>query len=113
MEGIAILPVRRMGNYRASIRLQVCLLVPTQAPHHFLVNNLFHAVVPPNRTKPGFTLEALLDSERDAVLSNSGLGRLAICRIDSSATCEIPVGGLLEVSSSTFQQPIGLDGSRC
>jgi len=63
--------------------------------------------------KLGFTLEDLLDSERDAALGNGGLGRLAACYVDSSATCEIPVWGYgLRYHYGMFQQLIGPDGSQ-
>jgi glycogen phosphorylase len=58
-------------------------------------------------------MEDVLDSERDAALGNGGLGRLAACYVDSSATCELPVWGYgLRYHYGMFQQLIGPDGSQ-
>lgn len=43
----------------------------------------------------GFSLEDLLSKERDAALGNGGLGRLAACYLDSSASQELPVWGFV------------------
>ncbi|KZV93629.1 glycogen phosphorylase [Exidia glandulosa HHB12029] len=63
--------------------------------------------------KLGFTLEDLIDQERDAGLGNGGLGRLAACYIDSSASSELPVWGYgLRYHYGIFQQFISPDGSQ-
>ncbi|CAL1697658.1 unnamed protein product [Somion occarium] len=61
----------------------------------------------------GFNLEDLIDQERDAGLGNGGLGRLAACYLDSSASMELPVWGYgLRYQYGIFQQLIGPDGSQ-
>ena len=61
----------------------------------------------------GFNLEDLIDNERDAGLGNGGLGRLAACYLDSSATTELPVWGYgLRYKYGIFQQLISPDGSQ-
>jgi glycogen phosphorylase len=63
--------------------------------------------------KLGFNLEDLIDNERDAGLGNGGLGRLAACYLDSSATTELPVWGYgLRYKYGIFQQLISPDGSQ-
>lgn len=63
--------------------------------------------------KLGFNLEDLLEKERDAGLGNGGLGRLAACYLDSSASQELPVWGYgLRYRYGIFQQLIAPDG-RC
>ncbi|KAG8929270.1 Non-essential glycogen phosphorylase [Tulasnella sp. 418] len=57
--------------------------------------------------------EELITSERDAALGNGGLGRLAACYIDSSATCELPLWGYgLRYHYGMFWQQISTDGSQ-
>ena len=61
----------------------------------------------------GFNLEDLIDEERDAGLGNGGLGRLAACYIDSTASLDLPVWGYgLRYHYGIFQQLIGPDGSQ-
>ncbi|KZS95388.1 glycogen phosphorylase [Sistotremastrum niveocremeum HHB9708] len=63
--------------------------------------------------KLGFNVENLIDEERDAGLGNGGLGRLAACYLDSSASQELPVWGYgLRYRYGIFQQLIGPDGSQ-
>ena len=61
----------------------------------------------------GFNLEDLLAQERDAGLGNGGLGRLAACYLDSSASQELPVWGYgLRYKYGIFQQLISPDGEQ-
>ncbi|KAG1751749.1 hypothetical protein EDB19DRAFT_1198501 [Suillus lakei] len=61
----------------------------------------------------GFNMEDLLAQERDAGLGNGGLGRLAACYLDSSASQELPVWGYgLRYRYGIFQQLISPDGQQ-
>jgi len=63
--------------------------------------------------KLGFSIEDLLEKERDAALGNGGLGRLAACYLDSSASQELPVWGYgLRYKYGIFQQHISPDGEQ-
>ncbi|KAB5590162.1 Starch phosphorylase [Ceratobasidium theobromae] len=64
-------------------------------------------------SKLGFNLEDLFEHERDAGLGNGGLGRLAACYVDSSASQELPFWGYgLRYHYGIFQQLIAADGSQ-
>uniref|UniRef100_A0A8H7XXI4 Alpha-1,4 glucan phosphorylase n=1 Tax=Psilocybe cubensis TaxID=181762 RepID=A0A8H7XXI4_PSICU len=63
--------------------------------------------------KLGFNIEDILEQERDAGLGNGGLGRLAACYLDSSASQELPVWGYgLRYKYGIFQQLISPSGDQ-
>lgn len=56
----------------------------------------------------GFSMEDLLEQERDAALGNGGLGRLAACYMDAAASVDLPCWGYgLRYNNGLFRQ--GLD----
>jgi len=61
----------------------------------------------------GFNIEDILEQERDAGLGNGGLGRLAACYLDSSASQELPLWGYgLRYKYGIFQQLISPEGDQ-
>ncbi|KAF5378620.1 hypothetical protein D9615_007189 [Tricholomella constricta] len=61
----------------------------------------------------GFSIEDILEQERDAALGNGGLGRLAACYLDSSASQELPLWGYgLRYKYGIFQQLISPEGNQ-
>ncbi|KAF6746227.1 glycogen phosphorylase [Ephemerocybe angulata] len=63
--------------------------------------------------KLGFSVEDILDKERDAALGNGGLGRLAACYLDSGSSTELPLWGYgLRYKYGIFQQLISPEGNQ-
>lgn len=61
----------------------------TNALFNLGVNNEYTEAV----TELGYSLESMVEQERDAALGNGGLGRLAACFLDSMATLNLPAWG--------------------
>lgn len=59
---------------------------PCIDPHPKLLNLNLKDQYKEGVEKLGFNMEDLLEKERDAALGNGGLGRLAACYLDSSAS---------------------------
>jgi len=63
--------------------------------------------------KLGFSVEDILEQERDAALGNGGLGRLAACYLDSGSSTDLPLWGYgLRYKYGIFQQLISPEGNQ-
>jgi glycogen phosphorylase len=91
--------------YYMSLEFLVGRLFQNSLVNLDLENNLRQAL-----SELGFSLEDLIEQEKDAALGNGGLGRLAACFLDSMATLNLPIWGYgLRYSYGIFEQRI-VDG---
>ena len=75
----------------------------TNSLHNLEIKGTFHEAL----KQLGYSLEDLVEKERDAALGNGGLGRLAACFLDSMASENLPAWGYgIRYQYGMFRQEI-------